>query len=105
MRALALVLALRLMSGELDGGAPREVDEVQSGSFVMVDGGTLAVDGGAYLPADSLLATGQELASLRAENAALKAEPAPAPSGVVLVVVAVVAATLGAGITLLAVKH
>lgn len=103
MRALAAALVLRLMSGQLDGG--REVDEVRAGSLDLVDGGHLDVDGGAYLPADSLLATGQELAQLRAQNAAFQSQAAPAPSVVAFVVVAVLAATLGAGVTLFAVKH
>ena len=109
MSGFALAVALRLALGDVDGGdVAREVDELQSASLVLVDGTRRDVDGGAYLPEESFEATARELADLRTQNATYQANAtatAPAPPAVVLVVVAVVAAVLGAGATLLAVKH
>lgn len=111
-RALALALALRLATGAAAGG--QEVDEVKTGSVDLVDGGhlniinpTCGLDGGAcggYLPPDSLLATGQELSRLQAENASLKADPGPSTSVTLVIVAALVGAALGAG-AVIATKH
>ncbi len=111
MSALALALALRLATAQAtDGGvvaAPlREVDEVKTGSLELADGRHLDVDGGAYMPEPSLVATGKELAQLRAENAALKsAPPDTRPVSVIVAVAAfVLGGALGAGLVL-ASKH
>lgn len=102
---LALLLALHMATGQAPDGGAREVDQLSAASLTLVDGTHRDVDGGWYLPDDSMLATGKELASLRAENATLKAAPdATAPS----IVVAIAAFLVGAGLTaglFVAAKH
>lgn len=102
---LALLLALRLATGQATAPPEREVDEVRTGTILTTGNLTLNVTGGAYMPDESFVATAKELAQLRAENAALKASPESAPTSVVLIVIAgVVGAVLGAGIVIAA-KH
>lgn len=77
-RALAAAVLVALGAEAQDGG-PRAVVEVRTGQLVTVDGALLEVQGGAYLPTETLLATASELAKLRAENEALKSTPALGP--------------------------
>lgn len=103
---LALLLALRIATGQTPDGGAREVDQLSAASLVLVDGTHRDVDGGWYLPDTSMLATGQELAQLRTENATLKATPPDTqPASVVL---AIAAFLVGAGLTaglFVAAKH
>ncbi len=73
---LALLLALPALA------EPRTVLEVRKGSLELVGGEMVTVVGGAYLPPESLLANGKELAALRAENAALKEDPVSTPPAI-----------------------
>lgn len=102
---LALLLALRIATGQTPDGGAREVDQLSAASLVLVDGTHRDVDGGWYLPDTSMLATGQELAQLRTENATLKASSETPPTSIVLIILAgVVGAVLGAGLVI-ATKH
>lgn len=93
---LALMLALPARADD----APRVVLEVRDGVFYDREGQAHAVAGGAWLDGSTLLASGKELASLRAENVALREAPATAPSSVLVAVAVVFVAGLAGGFAL-----
>lgn len=80
MKALALALALSCGLAQAED-VPRAI-EVQRASITPRDepGVVLEVTGGAYLPPARLLATGRELAALRAENASLRESVSAVPA-------------------------
>lgn len=71
----------------------REVIEVRDGLIVDVNGNAQEVKGGGYFPEKSLISIAQEVASLRAENQALKSSPVATPT--ILAGTALVAVILG----------
>lgn len=87
--ALALLLSTGVRAEDL------VVEEVQAGTLQLVDGRSLEVQGGAYLPPATLLATSRELAGLRAENKALKEAPVASPP--ILLIAFGAGLVLGAG--------
>lgn len=91
---LALLLALPV------GAEERVVIEATEGVLHTPDGGAVVVGEGAYLPAESLLSAGKELATLRAENEALKAAPPTPPAAIVVAVVVGVLLGLAGGISI-----
>lgn len=90
MRAVLLAALLALPAG-----AQGVVIDVKDGYVRSPDDTTHQVHGGAYLDGQRLLLKGQELESLRAENARLKAAPVATPTSVVVALV--VGITLGLG--------
>lgn len=99
MKYAALLLLLLWGVGGL--AESRTVFELDTGSARLLDGGTLSLDGGLYLPPDSELSLAKELTGLKAENAQLKASldaGPPTPTGLIIVA-AVAAFLLGAGVT------
>lgn len=101
MSALALVLALRMATGDASPApaAALEVDEVTTASLELVDGTHRDVAGGAWMPDSTLVASGKELAQLRAEKATWDAAPPPVGVSVaVAVVIGVIAFGAGAAV-------
>ncbi len=92
MKAALLVLLLALPVGAQE----KMVLEVREGSITTMGGETVPVTGGAYLDGPTLLSSAKELATLRAENAALKESPGSPPA--VLLVTAVVCLLAGAAV-------
>lgn len=95
MRAVALLLLLSLPARGQD--APRLVLQVQDGYVRTLTGDTVQVKGGAYLDGPSLIASGREMAELRAQNAALKEAPVAPPSSLVVALFAGLAIGLAGG--------
>lgn len=99
MRGAALALALLCVSAhaqepEPPTDSPRmlEVDHAKVGAK---DGAELRVVGGCWLSERECIATGREVAALRAENASLRKSWAGPPSIVAVVAAVVVALPVG----------
>ncbi len=93
--ALALLVAFPAWAQE------RVVLQVREATLTDPAGAVHFVQGGAYLDGPTLLATGKEMASLRAENAGLRAAPVVPPGSVVAAALICLAVGFAGGVALM----
>ncbi len=98
MRAAALVLLLAFAARAEE--PPRVVVQVRDGYVRKLDGETLQIRGGAWLDGPTLMATGKEVAALRAENSSLREAPVAPPSSLAVAVLVGVAVGLAGGVAM-----